>query len=42
MEKKLRLPIPGYVGLSMATLFAQHNHVVAVDVYKKKSPVADA
>lgn len=26
----------GYVGLSLATLLAQHNHVVAVDVIKEK------
>lgn len=40
----------GYVGLSLAVLLSQHNHVVAVDVVpekvklinKKKSPIADA
>lgn len=26
----------GYVGLSIATLLAQHNHVTAVDVILKK------
>ena len=39
----------GYVGLSMATLLAQHNHVVAVDIVpekvnlinSKKSPIQD-
>ena len=39
----------GYVGLSIATLLAQHNHVVAVDVIpekvdlinKRKSPIQD-
>ena len=39
----------GYVGLSMAVLLAQHNHVVAVDVVpekvrlinEKKSPIQD-
>lgn len=39
----------GYVGLSIATLLAQHNHVVAVDVVpekvelinKRKSPIQD-
>lgn len=39
----------GYVGLSIATLLAQHNHVVAVDIIKekvdlinqKKSPIQD-
>ena len=39
----------GYVGLSIATLLAQHNHVTAVDVVpekvelinNKKSPIQD-
>ena len=39
----------GYVGLSIATLLAQHNHVIAVDVIpekvelinKKQSPIQD-
>ena len=39
----------GYVGLSIATLLAQHNHVMAVDVIpekvelinNKKSPIQD-
>lgn len=39
----------GYVGLSLATLLAQHNHVTAVDVIPekiemlahKKSPIQD-
>ena len=39
----------GYVGLSMATLLAQHNHVTAVDIIsekvnlinRKKSPIQD-
>ena len=39
----------GYVGLSMAVLLAQHNHVMAVDVVpekvqlinEKKSPIRD-
>ena len=26
----------GYVGMSIATLLAQHNHVVAVDVISEK------
>ena len=26
----------GYVGLSLATLLSQHNHVVAVDIVPKK------
>lgn len=47
--KKIAVAGTGYVGLSMATLLSQHNHVVAVDVLQektdlinaKKSPVAD-
>ena len=39
----------GYVGMSIATLLAQHNHVTAVDVIpekvelinKKQSPIQD-
>ena len=39
----------GYVGLSLATLLAQHNHVTAVDVIpekvdlinRRKSPIQD-
>ena len=39
----------GYVGLSIATLLAQHNHVIAVDIIpdkvelinNKKSPIQD-
>mgnify|MGYP003319814844 CR=1 FL=1 len=39
----------GYVGLSIATLLAQHNHVTAVDIIpekvelinNKKSPIQD-
>ena len=39
----------GYVGLSIATLLAQHNHVIAVDIVpervelvnNKKSPIQD-
>ena len=26
----------GYVGLSIATLLAQHNHVVAIDIIEEK------
>lgn len=45
----LRLPAPGYVGLSIATLLAQHNHVTAVDILpekvdlinRRKSPIQD-
>lgn len=49
--KKLKIAVAGtgYVGLSMATLLAQHNHVVAVDIVpekvdminNKKSPIQD-
>lgn len=48
---KLKIAVAGtgYVGLSMATLLAQHNHVVAVDIVPekvgminhKKSPIQD-
>ena len=56
-SKKIELPSPlniavagtGYVGLSIATLLAQHNHVTAVDVIpekiemlnNRKSPIQD-
>lgn len=56
-NKKLESPAPlniavagtGYVGLSIATLLAQHNHVTAVDIIpekvemlnNKKSPIQD-
>lgn len=47
--KKIVVAGTGYVGLSIATLLAQHNHVVAVDIVPekidlinaKKSPIAD-
>ena len=47
--KKIAVAGTGYVGLSLATLLAQHNHVVAVDVLQekvdsinsKKSPIQD-
>ena len=40
----------GYVGMSMATLLSQHNHVTAVDIIpekvdlinNRKSPIVDA
>jgi len=37
-QKKYGIAVAGtgYVGLSLATLLAQHNHVVAVDVVKEK------
>ncbi|EOU1869967.1 TPA: nucleotide sugar dehydrogenase [Clostridium perfringens] len=51
MEKKYRIAVAGtgYVGLSIATLLAQHNEVVAVDIIEekvnlinnKKSPIQD-
>ena len=50
-EKKYNIAIAGtgYVGLSMATLLSQHNHVTAVDIIekkvdmlnKRKSPIQD-
>lgn len=36
MDKKIAVAGTGYVGLSIATLLAQHNHVVAVDVIPEK------
>ena len=51
MEKKYNIAVAGtgYVGLSIATLLAQHNHVTAVDVIpekvdlinKRMSPIQD-
>lgn len=49
MNKKIAVAGTGYVGLSIATLLAQHNQVIAVDVIKekvelinqKKSPIRD-
>ena len=32
MNKKIAVAGTGYVGLSIATLLAQHNHVTAVDI----------
>ncbi len=48
-RKKIVIAGTGYVGLSIATLLAQHNHVTAVDIIKekvdlinsKKSPIRD-
>lgn len=36
MDRKIAVAGTGYVGLSLATLLAQHNHVVAVDVIAEK------
>ena len=33
---KIAVAGTGYVGMSIATLLAQHNHVTAVDVIPKK------
>lgn len=49
MNKKIAVAGTGYVGLSIAILLAQHNHVTAVDVISekvdlinnKKSPIQD-
>jgi len=49
MNKKIAVAGTGYVGLSIATLLAQHNHVMAVDIIPekvelindKKSPIQD-
>lgn len=49
MNKKIAVAGTGYVGLSVAILLAQHNHVVAVDIIpekvdlinSKKSPIRD-
>ena len=36
MGQKIAVVGTGYVGLSMATLLAQHNHVTAVDILPEK------
>ena len=36
MKKKITVVGTGYVGLSIATLLAQHNHIIAVDVLPEK------
>ena len=49
MNRKIAVAGTGYVGLSIATLLSQHNHVMAVDVIpekvdlinNKKSPIVD-
>lgn len=48
-NKKIAVAGTGYVGLSIATLLAQHNYVVAVDIImekmeminNRKSPIQD-
>lgn len=35
-KNKIAVAGTGYVGLSMATLLAQHNQVVAVDIVPEK------
>lgn len=50
MNKRIAVAGTGYVGLSIATLLAQYNHVVAVDIVperveqinNRKSPIQDA
>lgn len=49
MNKKIAVAGTGYVGLSIATLLSQHNHVTAVDIIpekvemlnNRKSPIQD-
>lgn len=49
MNSRIAVAGTGYVGLSIATLLAQHNHVVAVDIVpekvelinNRKSPIQD-
>ena len=49
MGKKIVVVGTGYVGLSLAVLLAQHNHVIAVDIIpekveminNRKSPIQD-
>ena len=49
MNRKIAVAGTGYVGLSLAVLLAQHNHVTAVDIIpekvelinNKKSPIQD-
>ena len=48
-KRRIAVAGTGYVGLSIATLLAQHNHVIAVDIVpekvelinKRKSPIQD-
>ena len=36
MNRKIAVAGTGYVGLSLAVLLAQHNHVTAVDIIPEK------
>lgn len=36
MNKKIAVAGTGYVGLSLAVLLAQYNHVIAVDIIPEK------
>ena len=36
MNKNIAVAGTGYVGLSIVTLLAQHNHVTAVDIIPEK------
>lgn len=36
MDRKIAVAGTGYVGLSLAILLSQHNHVVAVDILSDK------
>ena len=36
MKKKIAVAGTGYVGLSIATLLAQHNEVITVDIIPEK------
>ena len=42
MKKQIAVAGTGYVGLSLATLLAQHNHVTAVDVVPEKVDLINA
>ena len=37
MNKNIAVAGTGYVGLSLAVLLSQHNHVTAVDIVPEKS-----
>ena len=42
IEMNIAVAGTGYVGLSIATLLAQHNHVTAVDVIPEKVELINA